>query len=157
MTQMIPAAIETPGELKCPECEVPMRLFGIEAHPIFDRTNLQTFVCPRCDGAQAQAVPAEGAPERRNRMETQATLPLPSAFDAETTRLLGESFDAAWEAVLAAGNPLADAGYVASLRETLAKSLIEMVRRGERNPDRLAEHALQPLGLSRSAKIELSS
>jgi hypothetical protein len=149
--------IELTNELKCPDCKVPMRLLGIEAHPAFDRTDLQTYVCPHCDGLQTQAVPAEGPPKRRSAMQTPATLRPQTTFDAETTRLLGATFDAAWGAVLASGDPLADANHVASLRETLAKRIIEMVRQGERNPHRLAEGALQPLGLSRSAKIELSS
>ena len=90
-------------------------------------------------------------------METQATLPQQITFDAETTALLGTTFDTAWQAVLASGNPLSDAGYVASLREMLAKRILDMVQQGERNPHRLAEHALQTLGLSRAARIELPS
>jgi hypothetical protein len=156
MTRPIPIVIGAPGELKCPVCEVPMRLFGVEAHPDFARTDLQTFVCPNCEGVQTQGVP-EGTPKRRSHMETQATLPQQITFDAETTALLGTTFDTAWQAVLASGNPLSDAGYVASLREMLAKRILDMVQQGERNPHRLAEHALQTLGLSRAARIELPS
>jgi hypothetical protein len=151
--------IETPGGLNCPTCHIPMRLFGIEAHASFASTDLQTYVCPRCDGVQTQAVPTtSGAPKRRrSQMETPAMFSQQTAFDAETTRLLGATFDAAWEAVLASGEPLVDARYVSSLRESLAKCIIEMVQHGERDPGRLAEFALQPLGLSRSAGIKLSS
>lgn len=70
------------------------------------------------------------------------------AFDAESTRLLGSTFDAAWAVIVASGSPLADAQAVSLLRELLAKLLIEMVVHGERNPDRLLENALGRSALS---------
>ncbi len=65
-------------------------------------------------------------------------------FDAETTGLLGSTFDAAWQTVMASDGELADA-QVASMRESLAKSMIALVQQGERNPDRLIEKALRRL------------
>jgi hypothetical protein len=65
-------------------------------------------------------------------------------FDAETTGLLGSTFDAAWQTVVASGGELADA-QVASIRESLAKCMIVLVQQGERNPDRLIENALRRL------------
>ena len=73
-------------------------------------------------------------------------------FDAETTGLLGSTFDAAWETVGASGSPLADAQQVAAMRESLAKCMIALVQQGERNPDRLIEKALRRLAdLSRTS------
>lgn len=66
------------------------------------------------------------------------------AFDTETTRLLGSTFDAAWE-VVAAGSTVIDAPQVAVIREILAKCILEMVQKGERNPDRIVETALRQL------------
>jgi hypothetical protein len=64
------------------------------------------------------------------------------AFDHETTRLLGATFDAAWKAIVASGGRFADPQHATLVRELLAKLLIEMVMQGERNPDRLLENAL---------------
>ena len=58
------------------------------------------------------------------------------AFDSETTRLLGLAFEAAWNKVetsVAFTNP----AEAASLRELLARRLVELARRGERDHDRL--------------------
>src|SRR5262245_59319122 len=64
------------------------------------------------------------------------------AFDPETTRLLGSTFDEAWKSVEASKHLAADGGHATSIRELLAKSIIAMVERGERDPKRLTESAL---------------
>jgi len=73
-----------------------------------------------------------------------------AAFDSETTQLLGAAFEASWEEVKAAGSALADEPEAALTRELLAKRIIEMAERGERNPDRLVENALDHLARSRA-------
>jgi hypothetical protein len=74
-----------------------------------------------------------------------------AAFDCDTTQLLGAAFEAAWEEVKAAGSVLAEESQAALTRELLAKRIIEMGKRGERNPDRLVEMALDHLARSRAA------
>jgi hypothetical protein len=74
-----------------------------------------------------------------------------AGFDAETTLLLGSAFDAAWQAVQTSGNGLADDMHAASSRDMIARRIIEMGRRGERNHDRLVEDTLAHLENSRSA------
>ena len=74
-----------------------------------------------------------------------------AAFDSETTELLGAAFEAAWEKVKTAGSALAEGSEAALTRELLAKRIIEMAKRGERNPDRLVEIALDHLARSRAA------
>jgi hypothetical protein len=69
------------------------------------------------------------------------------AFDAETTRVLGSAFDAAWERVEATSLLPTDEGQVASMREVLAKFLIATVEQGERDPNRLIEKAVLRLGI----------
>ena len=64
------------------------------------------------------------------------------AFDAETTSLLGSTFDAAWERAETSNSLPIDKEHVLSMRELLAKLIIGMVERGERNPNRLIESAL---------------
>jgi uncharacterized protein with NRDE domain len=73
-----------------------------------------------------------------------------AAFDSETTQLLGAAFEAAWEKVKTSGSTLAEESEAASTRELLAKRIIEMAKRGERNPNRLVESALDHLVKSRA-------
>jgi hypothetical protein len=73
-----------------------------------------------------------------------------AAFDSETTQLLGVAFEAAWEEIKTAGGGLAEESKAALTRELLAKRIIEMAKRGERNPDRLVENALDHLARSRA-------
>jgi uncharacterized protein with NRDE domain len=73
-----------------------------------------------------------------------------AAFDSETTQLLGVAFEAAWQKVKTADNGLAEESEAALTRELLAKRIIEMAKRGERNPDRLVENALDHLARSRA-------
>jgi hypothetical protein len=102
---------------------------------------------------QTQAVPAsgEGHEEPGNTPQQNET------FDADATRLMGVAFDAAWEAVLTSCSPLTDAPAAASMRELLAKDIIDTVRLGERNRDRLVESALRALAHSQIASIKLSA
>ena len=73
-----------------------------------------------------------------------------AAFDAETTQLLGLAFEAAWQKVKTAGSALVEESEATLTRELLAKRIIEMAKRGERNPDRLVEIALDHLARSRA-------
>ena len=73
-----------------------------------------------------------------------------AAFDSETTELLGAAFEAAWEKVNAAGSALAKGSEAALTRELLAKRIIELAKRGERNFDRLVESALDHLAKSQA-------
>jgi hypothetical protein len=74
-----------------------------------------------------------------------------AAFDSETTQLLGAAFEDAWEDVKSSGSALAEGAEAALTRELLAKRIIELAKRGERNPDRLVENALDHLAKSRAA------
>jgi hypothetical protein len=65
-----------------------------------------------------------------------------ASFDAETTRAMGEAFDAACK-------ELHDKGQPAVVKELIAKQIIEAARRGERDPVRLCEAALRTLGIKR--------
>jgi hypothetical protein len=73
-----------------------------------------------------------------------------AAFDSETRQLLGRAFEAAWEKVKTSGSALAEESEAALTRELLAKRIIEMANRGERNADRLVENALDHLARSRA-------
>ena len=62
-----------------------------------------------------------------------------SGFDAEATEALGKAYDIACRALHPKGQPPV-------VQEILAKKIIEVARRGERDPDRLAAIALANLG-----------
>jgi hypothetical protein len=132
----------TLDNVKCAACDETMTLFGIERHPTIDRAELRTYVCPGCDNLQTEAVSNEVLTMENQMAKPVDALLKDKAFDAESTRLLGSTFDAAWGVIVGSGSPLADAQAVSLLRELLAKLLIEMVMHGERNPDRLLEKAL---------------
>jgi len=121
-----------------------MKLFGIEAHPTIDRTDLLTYVCSHCDGLETETVPHANSKRlpKKGMVMPMNLLLANKAFDTETTQLLGSAFDAAWETVKASNGPLLDERHVASMRELLAKFIIATVEQGERDPNRLIEKAL---------------
>jgi len=141
MPQLIaPTEVESLNNLRCEVCDATMRLYGIELHPTIDCADLRTYLCPRCEEVQTAVVSSW------SRLHPTGGALLPgAAFDAETTGLLGSAFDAAWEAAAASDSSLADAQDETSARESLARCIIEIVRQGETNPDRLAEDALNLL------------
>jgi hypothetical protein len=143
MTKLAPTNVETLSNVRCHVCDVTMRLFGIETHPDIDRTDLLTYVCPSCDGVQTETVlPSSWFKYEDSEMVRPVNARVANgAFDAEITRLLGSTFDAAWEVVAAGSTPI-DAQQI---REILAKCILEMVHKGERNPDRIVDNALRQL------------
>jgi hypothetical protein len=62
------------------------------------------------------------------------------AFDAETTALICQAFDKTCRA-------LHDRGQPESVKEIIAKRVIEIAGRGERDPDKMCEAALASLGV----------
>src|SRR5262245_18335033 len=99
MTQPAPTRVDRRERPRCRDCGATMRLFGIEAHPTIDRTELLTYVCSQCDRLQTQIKPhgkLKVIPLRRTVMPID-TLLKARAFDPETTLLLGSTFDEAWK------------------------------------------------------------
>src|SRR4029077_10542589 len=67
-----------------------------------------------------------------------------SDFDEETTRLMGEAFDAACKG-------LRDTGQPSVVQEVIAKRIIKAAMKGERDPARLRAAGLAALGYDREA------
>jgi hypothetical protein len=67
-----------------------------------------------------------------------------AAFDPETIDILAAAFEVAWENLQASGGPLTN-DTAASTRELLAKRIIDMGSRGERDPLKLMNDALAHL------------
>jgi hypothetical protein len=68
-----------------------------------------------------------------------------SAFDPETIDHLAAVFEAAWRKVEASGSKLASPAYRRPAQEIIAKRIIEMAQRGERDTDALADDAVSYL------------
>jgi hypothetical protein len=65
-----------------------------------------------------------------------------NVFDTETTRVMGEAYDAACI-------ELGDDGQPTLVKEVIAKRIIDAAKKGERDPQRLCAKALDALGLNR--------
>src|SRR5262245_17804019 len=140
MTLLAPIKAERRSCPRCHDCGATMRLFGIEPHPTIEGTDLLTFVCNHCDGVQTEIEPP-------TKLKPMGSLLANKAFDAETTRVLGSAFDAAWEKAEATNILPADKRQNASMRELLAKIVIAKAEQGEKDPKRLIETALLRLRL----------
>jgi len=64
------------------------------------------------------------------------------AFDPETIYLLAAAFENAWESLTARGDRIDDPLKAAHSREVLAKRIIKLAQRGERDSIRLCDDAL---------------
>ena len=65
-----------------------------------------------------------------------------AAFAPETAHLLAAAFENAWKSLTARGARFADPVKAAHSREVLAKRILELVQRGERDSIRLSDDAL---------------
>ena len=66
-----------------------------------------------------------------------------SAFDPETIDILVGVYEAAWLKVEQTGSKFASPGYQRGAQEIIAKRIIEMAQRGERNAVTLADDAVE--------------
>lgn len=68
-----------------------------------------------------------------------------AAFEPETIETPVTVFEAAWGKVALSGSKLASPAYQRAAQEILAKRIIEMAQRGERDPDWRADDAVDYL------------
>ena len=80
-----------------------------------------------------------------------------SAFDPETIETLVSVFEAAWRKVEQSGSKLASPAYKRAAQEIIAKRIIEMAQRGERNPDELADDAVSYLDRSYARRFSAAT
>jgi hypothetical protein len=64
------------------------------------------------------------------------------SFDPEATHAMGVAFDSAWQDLEASGNIFSSQFTADWARKKIATRIINMVHRGERDPDRLSDDAL---------------
>lgn len=67
------------------------------------------------------------------------------AFDPETISILVTAFEDAWQSVKTSGVTLTTDKRIQTMRESLAKMIIELAEQGERNPHQLRKAALLSL------------
>jgi hypothetical protein len=72
------------------------------------------------------------------------------AFEPETVDVLTSAFEVAWDRVRNSGSPLGMDDAAAATREALAKRIIALAQKGERDRNRLVEGALASLTLSQN-------
>jgi hypothetical protein len=71
-----------------------------------------------------------------------------SAFDPEFIETLVSAYEDAWQKVETSGSAFASPRYRRAAQEIVAKRIIEMAQRGEREPTQLAEDAVAYLAQS---------
>ena len=71
-----------------------------------------------------------------------------SAFDPEFIETLVAAYEAAWQKLEQSGSTFASPRYKRAAQEIVAKRIIEMAQRGEREPNQLAEDAVSYLARS---------
>jgi ribosomal protein L17 len=71
------------------------------------------------------------------------------AFDPEAVRVMSQALDAAWKELTEMGHVSTAPFKAKETQEMLAKRIITIARRGERDPARLCLAALIPMNLDR--------
>jgi hypothetical protein len=66
-----------------------------------------------------------------------------TSFDPEAVEILSAAFDDAWEQIKQSGSNLARPAFERGAREVLAKYIIELAQRGERDQRLLSESAVK--------------
>ena len=81
-----------------------------------------------------------------------AVMPLlpQSAFDPEIIEILVAAYEDAWKKIEQSGSAFASPRYRRAAQEIVAKRIIEVAQRGEREPARLADDAVAYLARSYS-------
>jgi len=74
------------------------------------------------------------------------------AFYPEEVQILVAAFDDAWSRLQSSHAPFAEEAYAPAAREILAKHIIMVAKRGERNPRQLTDDALLQLSRQRLSK-----
>ena len=128
-----------------------MRVFGIERHPKLHGMALRSHECPQCESLQTDIVPSAQEwldPVEDNPVSPTFLLSVSEGFDDEIVDVFGSAFEAAWQSLQASDSRLTHEPNVASTREDLAKCILVLAKRGERDRNQLVEKALALLAES---------
>jgi hypothetical protein len=128
-----------------------MRVFGIERHPTLLGMALRSHECPQCESLQTDIVPSAqewSDPADDNPVSPTFRLSVSEGFDDEIVDIFGSAFEAAWQSLQLSDSRLTHEPHVASTRELLAKWILVLGKRGERDRNQLVEKALALLAQS---------
>ena len=150
MLEIVISARQQPDGPPCGACGAKTRLFGREIHPVVTQALVLSYVCIACDAVRVDVAALPNLRWQFPHPRQEPIVPITrllanSAFDPETTNLLGRAFENAWETLRVAGSPLAEEIHAASTRQVLAKTIIARAQQGERDSRRLVENALASL------------
>jgi hypothetical protein len=85
--------------------------------------------------------------------------PYATVFEPESVQVLASALDDAWARIEKTGSRFARPAYSRVMREVVAKRIIEVAQRGERDPQKLAADAVNFVSTNYvenlSAKVEL--
>jgi hypothetical protein len=144
----------------CELCEIPMRVFGIERHPTLVGMALRSHECPQCENLQTDIVPSAQEwldPAEDNPVNPTFLLSVSEGFDDEIVDIFGSAFEAAWQSLQVSDSRLTHEAHIASTRELLAKWILVLGKRGERDRNQLVEKALALLAQSNPETRESST
>ena len=122
-----------------------MRIFGIEPHATFVGVAVRSHECPQCENLQTDMVPSAQEwldPPEENPVNPTSGLSVGEGFDAEIIDLFGSAFEAAWQSLQLSDSRLTHEPHIAYTRELLAKWILVLGERGERDRNQLVEKAL---------------
>jgi hypothetical protein len=147
MLKIVISASDRRDGLACRKCGAKTRLFGTESHPLIGQLRVLSYVCVDCEAVRVDMAPLPRARGQLSLHRKEAAIPMAKfltsrAFDPETTSLLGAAFEQAWQTVQTSGSPLADEKQAAATRELLAKNILAVGHRGDREINQLVEEAL---------------
>jgi hypothetical protein len=71
-----------------------------------------------------------------------------TAFDPEAIQMLASALDVAWDRIQKSGSRFARPAYARAMREVLAKRIIEVAQRGEKDKRKLAADAVKFLAVN---------
>jgi hypothetical protein len=83
---------------------------------------------------------------------------LTDGFNPKTIEILNIAIEDAWREVQGSGGPLARPAYARMTRAVIAKRIMEMAKKGERDHRKLSEHAVRSIILNqqKEARLEIS-
>jgi hypothetical protein len=146
-----PIEIESLACPMCQVCGVTMRLYGVESHPTLTCTDLQTYVCPRCEAAAVSNT--SRLPGGYSTLRQPASLgSAPGKFGIDPERI--EEMHLAYEKACAA---LGLSVLPDKINEVLVTKIVELGRTGICSADLLCEKVLAHFQASKSFADETNS
>jgi hypothetical protein len=112
---------------------------------------LRSHECPQCESLQTDIVPFAQEwlyPVDDYLVRPAFPLSVSEGFDDEIVDIFGSAFEGAWQSLQVSGSRLTHEPHIASTRELLARCILALGKRGERDRNQLVEKTLALLAES---------